>query len=1092
VATNTYLPSHTYTIDGYSFVIESVGQPYSIQTSGASTVTFQLVPGDNWAADTTPGVFRDELSSTTMIPYDTPINVSYVMNIAQGTVFTGTWLVMGQFHPNDYTGEQNASPPFEVAMTGGKMSIIIGYSNASGQPVYQTVFSDPNVITLGKDYAMNISVTFDPNGNGHLVVTRDGVTIVNYGGPLGYTDHTSVYWKEGIYEAGNTTSTVTASYSNLSLTTGTQVTPGAWNNVQSWTIYDGSGNTLGTKTNTYDTSHNLLTSVTQYVTGAKTVSTYQITGQTYTSMTQTYDTSGKLIGQTNYYASGVIAYQLQVVSGVTSIWNYTTAGLLATTQVIQADGSSTLTTTGADGVTTTDFKTFNSAGQMTENDVYNSDGSKTVYKYQITGQPYASSVSQFNAAGVRTSLTQYYANGNLYYQTFTDSAGALQQKTYASNGALQNWTVTNADGSQVVSLYAGTTGADPIQSYTTINAAGKTTLAEMFDSSGNLLQKTIYNSDGSYEVDKYLITGQAYTSTVSLFNASGVRTSLTQYYANGNICYQTFIDSAGATEQKTYASTGALQNWTVTNSDGSKTVSIYAGTTGTDPIQSYTEVNAAGKTTLAEMFDSSGNLQQKTIYNSDGSYEVDKYLITGQTYTSTVSLFNASGTRTSLTQYYSNGNICYQTFIDSAGATEQKTYASTGALQNWTVTNADGSKTVSNYAGTTGTNPIQTYTAVNAAGKTTLAETFDSSGVMLQKSIYNSDGSYEVDKYQIAGQPYTSTVSLFNAAGTRTSLTEYFSNGTVYYQQFIDSAGATEQKTYTSAGILQNWTVINADGSKQVTVYNATGGLSMLNQYNSSGALTYQKSVNSDGSYYVYQYLITGQPYVSETSKYSASNALLTDVKYTSTGAVYSSYTSTNQSVTCFFKGTRIATAHGDVPVESLEPGDLVRTVDGALRPVRWIGRQTIRSGQSDPVRTTPIRIKAGALAENVPSRDLIVSPDHALFIGGLLIHAAALVNAVSIVREASVPAQFHYYHVELDEHCLILAEGAPAETFVDNIVRERFDNWAEHEALYPEGHDVQEMPYPRVKANRQIPYAVKSQLVRRAANLGERVRAVA
>ena len=66
-----------------------------------------------------------------------------------------------------------------------------------------------------------------------------------------------------------------------------------------------------------------------------------------------------------------------------------------------------------------------------------------------------------------------------------------------------------------------------------------------------------------------------------------------------------------------------------------------------------------------------------------------------------------------------------------------------------------------------------------------------------------------------------------------------------------------------------------------------------------------------------------------------------------------------------------------------------------------------------------------------------------------ILIQAGALVNGLSIVRESNVAETFVYYHIELAEHALVLAEGTPAESFVDNIHRMAFDNWEEHEALY-------------------------------------------
>ncbi|PPQ37348.1 Hint domain-containing protein [Rhodoblastus acidophilus] len=190
-------------------------------------------------------------------------------------------------------------------------------------------------------------------------------------------------------------------------------------------------------------------------------------------------------------------------------------------------------------------------------------------------------------------------------------------------------------------------------------------------------------------------------------------------------------------------------------------------------------------------------------------------------------------------------------------------------------------------------------------------------------------------------------------------------------------------------------------------------------------------------------------------------------------------------NITCFYAGTLIRTPAGEIAVETLKPGDLVLTHDGREVPVCWLGRQTVSTIFGDKTRILPIRIKAGALGETVPARDLLVSPDHAMFIDGVLVHAGALVNGTSIVREADVPNVFTYYHVEVADHSLIFAEGAPAETFVDNVDRLHFDNWDEYEALYPEGKIVAELPYPRAKSRRQVPVAIRVALAARAEAIG-------
>ena len=181
-------------------------------------------------------------------------------------------------------------------------------------------------------------------------------------------------------------------------------------------------------------------------------------------------------------------------------------------------------------------------------------------------------------------------------------------------------------------------------------------------------------------------------------------------------------------------------------------------------------------------------------------------------------------------------------------------------------------------------------------------------------------------------------------------------------------------------------------------------------------------------------------------------------------------------------RGTLIATPAGDVPIEELSIADPVLTLSGDAKPIKWIGRRTVSTLFADPLHVLPIRIKANALGNNVPSRDLLLSPDHALFIDGVLVHAGALVNASSIVRETDVPARFTYYHVELDDHALIFAENTPAESFIGNVDYVLFDNCQEYVTLYPQGRSIIEMPYPRAKAYRQVPRTIRERLAARAA----------
>jgi len=155
--------------------------------------------------------------------------------------------------------------------------------------------------------------------------------------------------------------------------------------------------------------------------------------------------------------------------------------------------------------------------------------------------------------------------------------------------------------------------------------------------------------------------------------------------------------------------------------------------------------------------------------------------------------------------------------------------------------------------------------------------------------------------------------------------------------------------------------------------------------------------------------------------------------------------------VACYAAGARLAVPGGEAPVEALRAGDLVRTAGGALRPVRWIGFRTIDlTRHPDPRRAQPIRILADAFADGVPSRDLVLSPDHAVFDRGRLIPVRLLVNGATILRETR-RRKVTYYHVELDSHDLLLAEGLAAESFLDCGNRGIFENAPEPLILHPD-----------------------------------------
>ena len=153
----------------------------------------------------------------------------------------------------------------------------------------------------------------------------------------------------------------------------------------------------------------------------------------------------------------------------------------------------------------------------------------------------------------------------------------------------------------------------------------------------------------------------------------------------------------------------------------------------------------------------------------------------------------------------------------------------------------------------------------------------------------------------------------------------------------------------------------------------------------------------------------------------------------------------------CFLKGTKIQTAEGERKVEDLAIGDLLPTMFGGLRPVQWIGRYPIRkSDLSKPwvKDALPVCIARSALAPDVPHADLYVTAAHCLFIDGVLVPAEALINGTTITRyEAREYDEMEFFHIKLESHDVVYAEGAPAETLLN--VEESAVNFAEYLRQY-------------------------------------------
>ncbi len=155
----------------------------------------------------------------------------------------------------------------------------------------------------------------------------------------------------------------------------------------------------------------------------------------------------------------------------------------------------------------------------------------------------------------------------------------------------------------------------------------------------------------------------------------------------------------------------------------------------------------------------------------------------------------------------------------------------------------------------------------------------------------------------------------------------------------------------------------------------------------------------------------------------------------------------TSVTTTCFLAGTRILTERGEVTVDELflrhrlERQDRVAVLEGqdtVFRPVAWIGRRHLDADAVASSGHYPVRIIAGAFAENVPHRDLLVTPEHCIFVERRLVPARMLVNGRSIIEDRSI-SSYSYFHIELDRHGILISEGLTTESYLDTGNRGSF-----------------------------------------------------
>jgi hypothetical protein len=136
--------------------------------------------------------------------------------------------------------------------------------------------------------------------------------------------------------------------------------------------------------------------------------------------------------------------------------------------------------------------------------------------------------------------------------------------------------------------------------------------------------------------------------------------------------------------------------------------------------------------------------------------------------------------------------------------------------------------------------------------------------------------------------------------------------------------------------------------------------------------------------------------------------------------------------VVCFLRGTQIWTPFGEKRIENLRINDLIVTSSGEAKPIQWVWARRFerQCGQKWAEEIAPIRVAQSALGPGTPHRDLFLSRYHCLYLDGVLIPAVDLLNNSTIIRCSTEELrEIEYFHIKLERHSVIYAEGAACET---------------------------------------------------------------
>jgi len=689
-----------------------------------------------------------------------------------------------------------------------------------------------------------------------------------------------------------------------------------------------------------------------YEPGATAVTLYVAAGEPFPAVESDYNPQGILQSRKYFDASGAL-YQTETVSKAsdgTTVGNiYNLSGSLVETQVTGIQGQpyvetdtmldsaghpTTVTHYAADGsVYDTGTATTNAAGTTTivfedtsgaviEQDILNSDGSKQISIYNIVGEPYASSVTNYAADGSLLSQTLLYSSGSTYQSTTRDPVtGTTTILDYDASGNLTRKEIDN--GARDITTY-GITG----ESYSAMEI--------VYDFESNVVSKTYYYNDGTKEIIEYPLPYDiGSTEKDTVYNANGQLTSQAIYNRDGSIASTETVvfnsDGSSLTQYRNGA--GQLTSQEVDGADGSRDVTTYS-------------VPGQAVPSTESVYDASETLVSATIINADGSKNATVYGITGQIYGAVQTFYDSGGQATAQSFFDQAGTLIETDTITtgSDGSTTTRYFDASGTLASLRVVHTDGTADVTAY-GDEGIPYVQSVSQYNASGVlvaetsynqdgsiaqievvtinsegSTITDVSDANGNLTSRTVTAADGSYEVLSYGFSNTSYLQSDSFYDASGNLRSATSYGSDGAVdkTETETANADGLVTTNFVNATGALVEQDIENVDGSGTRTFYGIAGEnyYSTVNAFDANGDTVSDTYFNNDGTRDVVTYPASGL-FAEVDSHYDANGVLVGRQLFDNSGALV-------------LTGTAVIAADGSTTIRYLDSTNTLVRVEVA------------------------------------------------------------------------------------------------------------------------------------------------------------------